>query len=173
MSADTGRSYDPARNNGWGGRRCGHGEPWKPVEILAMVLGFIVFWPIGLAILGWKFWQKRSGYRGDIVSFGKEKWEAMVDKTRGDRNWPYGSHHWGSSPRHGYSARSAMDQSGNYAFDEWRSAELERLQEEYRKIVAAEKEFAEFMETLRRARDRDEFERFMNERRNRPDQQNQ
>ena len=25
------------------------GEPWKPVEILAMILGFIVYWPIGLA----------------------------------------------------------------------------------------------------------------------------
>jgi hypothetical protein len=44
------------------------------VEILAMVLGFIVFWPIGLAVLGWKFWQKKSGYPGDIISFGREKW---------------------------------------------------------------------------------------------------
>jgi hypothetical protein len=160
MSADTGRSYDPARNGGWGSRRCGHGEPWKPVEILAMVLGFIVFWPIGLAILFWKLWQKRTGYQGDIVSFGREKWDAMVNYT-----WPYGSHHWGSSPRNRYSARADMGSTGNHAFDEWRSTELERLEEEYRKLVAAERDFAEFMENLRRARDREEFERFMNERR--------
>jgi hypothetical protein len=163
MNADTGSSYEPsARNGGWGTRRCGHGEPWKPVEILAMVLGFIVFWPIGLAILVWKLWQKRTGYQGDLVTFGREKWDAMVNCT-----WPYGSHHWGSSPRNTHSAWSRMGSTGNLAFDDWRAGELQRLEEEYRKLVAAEREFAEFMENLRRARDREEFERFMNDRRNR------
>jgi hypothetical protein len=125
-----------------------------------MVLGFIVFWPIGLAILFWKLWQKRTGYQGDIVAFGREKWDAMANYT-----WPYGSRHWGSSPRNRYSASADMGATGNHAFDEWRSAELERLEEEYRKLVAAERDFAEFMENLRRARDREEFERFMNARR--------
>ena len=37
------------------------GSRWTAFEILAMVLGFIVFWPIGLAILGYKFWQRRYG----------------------------------------------------------------------------------------------------------------
>jgi Protein of unknown function (DUF2852) len=72
MSADTGMSYQSSstrQNDGSNGRGYWHGEPWKPVEILAMVLGFIVFWPIGLAVLGWKFWQKKSGYPGDIISF--------------------------------------------------------------------------------------------------------
>ena len=64
MSADTGMSFQSCatrRNDGSHGRGYWHGEPWKPVEILAMILGFIVFWPIGLAVLGWKFWQKKSG----------------------------------------------------------------------------------------------------------------
>ncbi len=162
MSADSERSPDPSsRNGGWGTRRRGHCEAWKPVEILAMVLGFIVFWPIGLAILVWKLWQKKSGYDGDIVAFGREKWDAMVNCS-----WPYGSHHWGSSPRNRYGARAGMGSTGNVAFDEWRSAELERLEEEYRKLVAAERDFAEHMDNLRRARDREEFERFMNQRRN-------
>jgi hypothetical protein len=166
MSANSERSFDPSsRNGGWGPHRRCHGEPWRPVEILAMVLGFIVFWPIGLAILVWKLWQKRSGYEGDIVSFGREKWDAMMNCT-----WPYGSHHWGASPSKRYGARAGMGSTGNVAFDDWRSSELERLEEEYRKLVAAERDFAEFMDNLRRARDREEFERFMNERR---DQQGQ
>ena len=73
MSADTGMSYQSCstrRNDGGSGYW--HGEPWKPVEILAMVLGFIVFWPIGLAVLGWKFWQKKSGYPGDIIPSGEK-----------------------------------------------------------------------------------------------------
>ena len=30
-------------------------------ELLAMILGFVVFWPIGLTILFLKIWQKREG----------------------------------------------------------------------------------------------------------------
>jgi len=80
--------------------------------------------------------------------------------------WPYGSHHWGSSPHNRYGARAGKGSTGNVAFDEWRASELQRLEEEYRKLVAAEREFAEFMDNLRHARDREEFDRFMNERRN-------
>ena len=55
--------------------------------------------------------------------------------------------------------------SGNRAFDDWRAGELARLEEERRKLVAAEREFADFLEQLRHARDREEFDRFMQERR--------
>jgi Protein of unknown function (DUF2852) len=161
MSVDTGMP-----NQSWSGRPsgsarwrgCAPGEPWKAVEILAMVLGFIVFWPIGLAVLGWKMWQRRSGYQGDIVSFGREKWETW---TRGGACAPgFAAHNWRAS-------RFSMGSSGNRAFDEWRAAELARLEEERQRLAAAEREFAEFMENLRHAKDREEFERFMNERRNR------
>jgi hypothetical protein len=113
-----------------------------------MVLGFIVFWPVGLAILGWKIWQKRSGYPSDIVSFVREKWQAAFN-----------------AHRYGFGAGAAS--SGNFAFDEWRAGELARLEEEYQRLAAAEREFAEYLDNLRRARDREEFDRFMTERRRR------
>ena len=154
-----GRSYEAysmRQNGGWGTRCCRHGEPWKLVEILAMVLGFIVFWPIGLAVIGWKIWQRKSGYEGDLVQFVREKWEAKVNGSRGGAyTSARGFASWG------------MSSTGNRAFDEWRDAELARLEEERQRLIAAEREFAEFMENLRRARDREEFERFMSERRNR------
>ncbi|HUI21884.1 MAG TPA: DUF2852 domain-containing protein [Methylocella sp.] len=155
MNTDTGMSYQSSPGRPSGGahwRGCAAGEPWKPIEILAMVLGFIVFWPIGLAVIGWKFWQRKTGYPGDIVSFSREKWNA---------NW--GACRWGSVA----SQWRSPGTTGNRAFDEWRSAELARLEEERQRLVAAEQEFAEYMENLRHARDREEFERFMNERRNR------
>jgi hypothetical protein len=161
MSADTGMSYQSCstrQNDGSSGRGCWHGEPWKPVEIVAMVLGFIVYWPIGLAVLGWKFWQKKSGYAGDIVSFGREKWEKWA-------NW--GSDRWGFAARNWAASGFGMGSTGNRAFDEWRTSELARLEEERQKLVAAAREFAEFMENLRHARDREEFERFMDAHRNR------
>jgi hypothetical protein len=132
------------------------------VEILAMVLGFVVYWPIGFAVLGWKFWQKKSGYPGDIISFGRENWEKWANWA----NWARGSGGWGFTARNWAASGSGMGSTGNRAFDEWRAAELARLEEERQKLVAAEREFAKFMENLRHARDREEFERFMDEYRN-------
>ena len=45
---------------------------------------------------------------------------------------------------------------------------MTRLEEERRKLENAHREFAEFVENVRKSKDREEFERFMNERRNRP-----
>jgi hypothetical protein len=37
---------------------------WHPLELAAMVVGFVIFWPIGLGVLAWKKWmgpQPRDG----------------------------------------------------------------------------------------------------------------
>jgi hypothetical protein len=57
--------------------------------------------------------------------------------------------------------RGTPPSSGNRAFDEYRSETLRRLEDEQR-------EFKEFLERLRFAKDRSEFDQFMAERRNRP-----
>ena len=51
--------------------------------------------------------------------------------------------------------------SGNVAFDEYREEALRKLDEEQR-------EFRDFLDRLRAAKDRAEFDQFMTERRNRP-----
>ena len=71
------------------------------------------------------------------------KMDRMRSKMEG-RDW------WGTPPS-----------SGNRAFDEYRSETLRRLEDEQR-------EFKEFLERLRFAKDRSEFDQFMAERRNRP-----
>jgi hypothetical protein len=53
--------------------------------------------------------------------------------------------------------------SGNRAFDEYRSETLKRLEDEQR-------EFREFLERLRFAKDKTEFDQFMADRRDRPAQ---
>ena len=73
----------------------------KPVWIVLMVLGFIAFWPIGLAILGYMYW---SGIMG--CKMGNKKLR-----------------HWRGVPGH-------MKSTGNRAFDEYREATLNRLKEE-------------------------------------------
>ena len=51
--------------------------------------------------------------------------------------------------------------SGNRAFDDYKSETLKRLEDE-------QKEFLEFIERLRKAKDKVEFDQFMAERKNRP-----
>ena len=55
--------------------------------------------------------------------------------------------------------------SGNGAFDDWRDAELARLDEERRKLDEMREEFDSYVRELRRAKDQEEFDRFMRERR--------
>ncbi len=130
------------------GRRC-LGR-WTAFEGIAVVLGLIVFWPIGLALIGYKLWQARMG-GPDLHTLANQGWAKAREAWTG-----------GAS-----SYRAWAPSSGNSAFDAWKGAELARLEEERRRLEQAHREFAEFMETVRRAKDREEFERFMAERRSR------
>jgi len=136
---------------------------WTPFEIIAMVLGFIVFWPIGLAILGYKFWQRRYG-GPDLQTLATDRWQDARNMMSSNSTWSS----WGCGAMRRSSRRFYAAPTGNVAFDEWRQAELARLDEERRKLDEAQREFAEYVEAIRRAKDREEFERFMAERRNRP-----
>lgn len=60
----------------------------------------------------------------------------------------------------GLGSNSSSQSSGNAAFDQYREETIRRLEEE-------QGAFGDFMERLKRARDQEEFERFMNERRSR------
>jgi len=152
------REFSPGE---WASARWRRGSRWTAFEIIAMILGFIVFWPIGLAILGYKFWQSRYG-GPDLQTLATNKWQDA-------RTMMSSNSTWGSSWRCGGAMRSASrfytPSTGNAAFDEWRTAELARLDEERRKLDDAQREFAEYVDAIRRAKDREEFERFMAERR--------
>jgi hypothetical protein len=122
-------------------------DDWgKPAWIAVMVLGFILFWPLGLAILAYLIWSGRMGCgrHGEM-----SRWQQrMSDK------WDRNVERWGREMRGAYS-------SGNRAFDEYRDETLKRLEEESR-------EFREFLDRLRKAKDKEEFDAFMAERRARP-----
>ena len=114
---------------------------WTPATIALMVIGFMVFWPLGLAMLAYILW-------GDRMPEIKRHFEGVK------RDW---THECRGSTR-GYS------RSGNFAFDEYREREMKRLEEERRKLEEERREFESFMQNLRRARDQEEFDRFMRER---------
>jgi hypothetical protein len=115
----------------------------KPAWIAVMVLGFILFWPIGLGILAYLIWSGRMacGRQGDMTRWQQRmahKWERKME-------------------RFGMQGR-VYPATGNAAFDEYRAGVLRRLEEEAT-------EFRDYLERLRRAKDKAEFDQFMSERR--------
>ncbi len=122
---------------------------WTPATIALMVLGFVVFWPLGLAMLAYIIFGDR------LKSFKKDANETVDGIFASCRS------KWGGR-RGGSSFRSA---TGNVAFDDWRDAELSRLDEERRKLDEMREEFDSYVRELRRAKDQEEFDRFMRERR--------
>jgi hypothetical protein len=115
-----------------------------------MVLGFIFWWPVGLAILAFTLVSRRMSCWG---GHGYDHWHVKMERMRAkmERFGPGGRHGGWHGPT-----------SGNRAFDEYRSETLQRLEEEQR-------EFREFLQRLRMAKDKSEFDQFMTERRNRPE----
>jgi len=115
---------------------------WTPLTIALMVLGFVVFWPLGLAMLAYIIW-------GDRIPEFRRNAEGVRDDFKRSFGG-CGAKRWNASTY----------QSGNSAFDAYRAAELKRLDEERRKLDGERAEFEEFVQNLRRARDQEEFDRF-------------
>lgn len=99
-------------------------ERGKGAWIAAMILGFIVFWPIGLALLAYMIW---------------------------------GKHMFNGSCDHARRARHAFKSSGNSAFDTYKAETLRRLEDE-------QDAFEAFLQRLREAKDKAEFDQFMDDR---------
>jgi Protein of unknown function (DUF2852) len=110
----------------------------KPKWIAVLLLSLWISWPVGLVVFAFLMWTGRlDGWRRAGLSL----WQEGLGPLRQPGSW------W--SPR----------TSGNNAFDKYRSDTLQRLEEEG-------KEFREFLNRLRAAKDKAEFDQFMADRRN-------
>lgn len=107
--------------------------------VIVMIAGFIIFWPIGLALLGYLIWSGRMGRK----KAGRCGQWYNTDNATGRQSWG------------GFGGKAAS--SGNHAFDEYREHTLARLEED-------EREFRVFLDKLRQAKDKTEFDQFMAER---------
>jgi len=128
----------------------------NPAWIALIVLCFMAWWPLGLVILAFTIWSGRMGcgYHG-----GHDRWQHKMERMQRKMDWMR-SKMGGADPSGGFWGHAPS--SGNRAFDEYRSETLKRLEDEQR-------EFREFLDRLRFAKDKTEFDAFMAERRNRPE----
>ena len=110
-----------------------------PMLIALALIGLMIWWPLALAVAAYLVWSRRMICCG----FGNSRWNNPGLDVRLDRNRQ-------GQPR----------SSGNRAFDEYRAETLRRLEEEHGA-------FQEFLDQLRVAKDKAEFDQFMAEHSNR------
>ncbi|PID36913.1 MAG: hypothetical protein CR993_02815 [Rhodobacterales bacterium] len=108
-------------------------ERGKGAWIALMIVGFVFFWPAGLALLAYMIWSKRMFSKSNCRHKAKHH-----DAMRMNR-------------RHGFRS------SGNTAFDAYKAETLRRLMDE-------QEQFEAFLDRLRDAKDKMEFDQFMDER---------
>lgn len=123
-----------ACSHGGMGRRCG--GHWSGANIAAMVLGFVVWPPLGLVVLIWTI----AGHPiQELPAWVRDKWTQFF---RGGK-------------------LRAYSESDNTVFNEYQQTQYDRIHEIKEEIKSRAKAFRAFRFDARRRQDRQEFEEFM------------
>lgn len=125
---------------------------WSAWEIGTLIAAFVVFWPLGFIALFLK-WKNGELWKGS--SAGGAPWAGFRAPDMSA---------WKSWRPEASSCGFGGAGSGNAAFDAYKREQLKRLDEERRKLEDEQKAFRDFVEKVRRAKDQEEFDRFMSER---------
>ncbi len=125
---------------------CGNGRPsyrdrssrWSGTNIAVMVIGFIVFWPIGLALLAWIMSGRDVR---DLPATIKMLWNQYFGGM-------------------GKEAR-VMSGSDNIVFNEYQQTQYDRISEIKNEIRERSRRFRDFSMQAKRRADQEEFDQFM------------
>lgn len=134
---------------------------WTALSVALTAIGFVVFWPLGLAMVVYVLWGEKIAAcaRGSEGAF--DRFRKTADDFGRSFRADFGSRAGGFA---GFGRRT-----GNAAFDAWRDAQLSRLAEERRKVDEITEAFEAHLRAARgahdEARQREEFETFMANRR--------
>jgi len=116
-------------------------QRWSGTNIAVMVIGFIVFWPLGLALLAWIMSGRDVR---DLPATIKMLWNQYFSGLRGT----------------GMESRFMSD-SGNMVFNEYQQTQYDRISEIKNEIRERSRRFRDFSMQAKRRADQEEFEQFM------------
>ena len=122
---------------GIGNGSCSKGN-WSPLNIGAMVFGFVLFWPIGLLVL---YWNIKGRDARDLPGAVKHKWSTLFNRNNTR------------------SENSSM--SNNTVFDEFQQTQYDRIAEIKEEIKERAKRFSDFRADATRRAEEEEFNKFM------------
>jgi hypothetical protein len=125
------------------GRCCGgwsKGANWSGINIAAMVVGFVLFWPVGLFIL---YWIVTGRDVRELPQWIHRQWSKVRGMWNGDEGF------------------SKDERNGNVVFNEFQQTQYDRIREIREEIKERSRRFAEFRTNAKRRADEEEFNRFM------------
>lgn len=138
---------DFGNSNNWNGG-APYGWRWKPVDIAVLAIAFVVWWPLGIAVLAWKLWNDRQPVPQDLgqwIQTGATKVQQGFDSVMAG----FGSGSFASGP----------ETTGNAAFDAHVREEWARIEADKRKLQDEIAAFKSFLAS-ERSGDADAYDRF-------------
>lgn len=134
-TANTVGKRSSKRRRGCGDSDCRRGN-WSGSNIAVMVVGFVLFWPLGLLALYWILNGR------DVLAMGR--------KLSNRKWWPQFK-----------AEEEAAEFTDNAVFNEYQQTQLDRVREIRDEIKARRERFGEFRSEAQRRADEEEFRRFM------------
>ena len=116
------------------------GGNWSVFNIAAMVVGFMLFWPVGLLAL---FWILSGRNIKDLPGAIGRKWSSMMNGNAA------GKHEW------------SEQSSENTVFNDFQQTQYDRISEIKEEIVNRARNFKTFRSNEKRREDEAEFNQFM------------
>lgn len=137
MSSSRGSNVGHQGFQSWsrGQDESGRTARWSGVNIAAMVVGFVFFWPVGLVVLFW-------------IMSGRQVQE-LPGAIRGQ--W---QHFFGAS-------KTPAEGINNRVFNDYQQTQYDRIREIKEEIKHRAQRFTNFREDAQRRVDQEEFDRFM------------
>lgn len=121
-----------------GGR--GKRANWSGINIAAMVVGFVLFWPIGLFILYWIFTGRDAR---ELPRWISQQWTKVI------------------AMRNGFDGFGNDGHNDNVHFNEFQQTQYDRVREIKDEIKERARRFTNFRADAKRRADEEEFNRFM------------
>lgn len=137
MSSTDYSTADRSRGQCFSGhmRSCGRGH-WSSANIVAMVLGFIIFPPLGFVVL---LWTILGHPIQELPGWVREKWDQVFRKGNA----------------------GTYKDSENIVFDEYQQTQYDRIREIKEEIKKRAEAFRTFRFNAKRRKDQEEFDEFM------------
>lgn len=130
---------------------------WTPFGIGMMVLGYIVFWPLGLVLTLWMVSGRHVAELPRAIGQTVSGWFPRRD---GEAAGGWSEKAW-SEKAWSHEGFSRSRSSGNTVFDDYQQTQYDRISDIKREIKDTWHRFRDFRRDEQRRQERDEFDRFM------------
>ena len=112
---------------------------WSGMNIAVMVIGFVLFWPVGLLIL---YWNITGRNLKDLPGAAQDKWNSLFNGS------------WSRS-------KTEVTKGENSLFDEFQQTQYDRITEIKEEIKNRARSFKDYRSDAKRRADEAEFKEFM------------